>query len=184
MPVVLLYILVAGALLLLLLFFMAARKPDTFIVRRSIDIKASDEAIFGLIVDFRQWPKWSPWETLDPNLKRRLSGSEAGRGAVYEWEGDRKVGAGRMEIVDAIPHSRIDIRLTFLKPFSADNRTLFAITPVNGASHILWEMSGDSNFAFKLMDLAMNMDKVVGRDFDKGLAALKAEAERSSSAAS
>lgn len=178
MLIVLLYVLVLIALVLLLLFIIAARRPDEFAVRRSIDIKAPPETIFALINDFRQWSKWSPWENLDPNLKRRFSGAEAGSGAVYEWEGNKKVGAGRMEITDAVPFARIDIKLTFIKPFRADNRTLLTITPVDGASHVLWEMTGSNNFMFKLMGLVMNMDKIVGNDFEKGLAAMKAEAER------
>jgi hypothetical protein len=178
MLIVLLYVLVFVALVLLLLFILAARRPDTFVVRRSIDIKAPADAIFGLINDFREWPKWSPWEKLDPNLQRTHSGAEAGRGAVYEWTGDKKVGAGRMEITDSVPHARVDIKLSFLKPIRADNRTLFTITPVDGASHVLWEMTGNNNLMFKLMGLLMNMDKMVGNDFEKGLAAMKAEAER------
>lgn len=178
MLVVLLYLLVLIALILLVLFIIAARRPDTFAVRRTADIRAPADRVFALINDFRQWPKWSPWEKLDPNLKRSLSGAEAGRGAVYEWEGDKRVGAGRMEITDSVPHARIDIRLTFLRPFRADNRTTFMITPVDGASRVLWEMTGTNNFMFKLMGLVMNMDKMVGTDFEKGLAAMKAEAER------
>lgn len=178
MLLVLLYVLVLIALLLLLLFIIAARRPDEFAVRRTADIRAPDSKVFSLINDFRQWPKWSPWEKLDPNLKRTLSGAEAGRGSVYEWQGDKRVGAGRMEIMDSVPHSRIDIKLSFLKPFRAENRTTFTITPVDGASRVLWEMAGTNNFMFKLMGLVMNMDKMVGTDFEKGLAAMKAEAER------
>jgi uncharacterized protein YndB with AHSA1/START domain len=178
MLIVLLYVLVFIALVLLLLFVIAARRPDEFAVRRTADIRASDSKVFSLINDFRQWPKWSPWEKLDPNLRRTLSGAEAGRGAVYEWEGDRRVGAGRMEILDSVPHSRIDIKLSFLKPFKAENRTVFTITPIDGATRVLWEMAGKNNFMFKLMGLLMNMDKMVGGDFEKGLAAMKAEAER------
>jgi hypothetical protein len=178
MLIVLLYVLVFIALVLLLLLVIAARRPDEFAVRRTADIRASDSKVFSLINDFRQWPKWSPWEKLDPNLRRTLSGAEAGRGAVYEWEGDRRVGAGRMEILDSVPHSRIDIKLSFLKPFKAENRTIFTITPIDGASRVLWEMAGKNNFMFKLMGLLMNMDKMVGGDFEKGLAAMKAEAER------
>lgn len=183
MLILLLYILVLIALVLLLLFIIAARRPDEFAARRSADIRAPADKVFALINDFRQWPKWSPWEKLDPNLKRRLSGTEAGRGSVYEWEGDKKVGAGRMEITDSVPHARIDIKLTFLRPFKAENRTMFTITPVDGASRVLWEMTGTSNFMVKLMGLIMNMDKMVGADFEKGLAAMKAEAERGELAA-
>lgn len=178
MLVVLLYILVLIALVLFALFIIAARRPDDFAIRRSADIRAPADGVFALINDFRQWPRWSPWEKLDPNLDRTLSGPEAGRGSVYEWQGDKRVGAGRMEILDSVPHARIDIRLTFLRPFKADNRTVFTITPVDGASRVLWEMTGTNNLMFKLMGLVMNMDKVVGADFEKGLAAMKAEAER------
>lgn len=178
MLILLLYVLVFIALILLLLFISAARRPVEFAIRRSADIRAPADTVFSLINDFRQWPKWSPWEKLDPNLKRTLSGAEAGRGAVYEWQGDKKVGAGRMEILDSVPHSRIDIKLSFLKPFRAENRTIFTITPVDGASRVLWEMTGTNNFMFKLMGLFMDMDKMVGTDFEKGLAAMKAEAER------
>ncbi|RYE40272.1 MAG: hypothetical protein EOP21_09750 [Hyphomicrobiales bacterium] len=107
-----------------------------------------------------------------------MSGAEVERGAVSEWEGDKRVGAGRMEIIDSVPHARIDIKLTFLRPFRADNRTMFTMTPVEGATHVLWEMTGASNFMFKLMGLVMNMDRMVGTDFEKGLAAMKAEVER------
>lgn len=178
MLILLLYVLVFIALILLLLFIIAARRPDEFAVRRSADIRAPADKVFSLINDFREWPKWSPWEKLDPNLKRTLSGAEAGRGSVYEWQGDKRVGAGRMEILDSVPHSRINIKLSFLKPFRAENRTTFTITPVDGASRVLWEMTGTNNFMFKLMGLVMNMDKMVGADFEKGLAAMKAEAER------
>jgi uncharacterized protein YndB with AHSA1/START domain len=178
MLIVLLYILVLVALVLLLLFVIAARRPDEFAVRRTADIRAPAETVFGLINDFRQWPRWSPWEKLDPNLNRTLSGSEAGRGSVYEWQGNKQVGAGRMEILDSVPHTRVDIKLSFFKPFKAENRSTFTITPVDGASRVLWEMTGTNNFMFKLMGLFMNMDKMVGNDFEKGLAAMKAEAER------
>ena len=178
MLTVLLYLLVLIALILLVVLILAARRPDEFVVRRSIEIRAPADRIFGLIEDFRQWPKWSPWEKLDPNLKRTLSGAESGRGAVYEWEGDKRVGAGRMEIMDCVPHTRIDIKLTFLRPFKAENLTIFTVTPIDGASRVIWEMKGTNNLMFKVMGLIMNMDKMVGTDFEKGLAAMKAEAER------
>jgi hypothetical protein len=178
MLTVLLYVLFLIALVLLIVLIVAACRPDEFTVQRSIEIRAPADRIFDLIQDFRQWPKWSPWEKLDPNLKRTFSGAESGRGSVYEWEGDKRVGAGRMEIMDCVPHSRIDIKLTFLRPFKAENRTIFDITPIDGASRVVWEMKGTNNLMFKVMGLVMNMDKMVGTDFEKGLAALKAEAER------
>ena len=178
MLTVLLYIVVILLAVELVVVTFASARPNDFSVKRSAEIKAAPDKIFALINDFRQWPKWSPWEGLDPNLKRTLSGAESGRGSVYEWEGDRRVGAGRMEILDSVPPSRIDIKLSFLKPFKAENRTVFTITPVGGASQVLWEMTGASNLMFKIMGMFMSMDKMVGRDFEKGLAAMKAESER------
>jgi len=178
MLTVLLYIVVILLAVALAMVTFASARPNDFSVKRSAEIKAAPDKIFALINDFRQWPKWSPWERLDPNLKRTLSGAESGRGSVYEWEGDKKVGAGRMEILDSVPPSRIDIKLSFLKPFKAENRTVFTITPVGGTSQVLWEMTGTSNLTFKIMGMFMSMDKMVGRDFEKGLAAMKAEAER------
>ena len=184
MLTVLLYIVVILLAVVVVVLTFASTRPNDFSVKRSIEINAPAETVFALINDFRQWPKWSPWEKLDPNLKRRLSGAEAGRGAVYEWEGNKQVGAGRMEILDSVPPSRIDIKLSFLKPFKAENRTVFTITPVGGNSHVLWEMTGSSNLMFKVMGLFMSMDKMVGGDFEKGLAAITAEAERGVSSGS
>src|SRR5690606_6659804 len=144
---------------LLLLFIVAARRPDEFAVRRSADIRAPAEKDLGLKNDFRQRPKWWAWVNVYPGLKRSLLGAEAGGGSVYEWQGDKRVGASRMEITDSVPHTRIDIKLSFLKPFRAENRTAFTIVPVDGASRVLWEMTGKNNFMFKLMGLVMNMDK-------------------------
>lgn len=178
MLTVLLYIVVILLAVALVVVTFASTRPNDFSVTRSAEIKAPADTIFALINDFRQWPKWSPWEKLDPNLKRTLSGTDAGRGSVYEWEGDKKVGAGRMEILDSVPPSRVDIKLSFLKPFKAENRTVFTITPVGGASQVRWEMTGTSNLMFKIMGMFMSMDKMVGNDFEKGLTAMKAEAER------
>jgi uncharacterized protein YndB with AHSA1/START domain len=178
MLTVLLYIVVILLAVAVVVLTFASTRPNDFSVKRSAEIKAAPDKVFALINDFRQWPKWSPWEKLDPHLKRTLSGAEAGRGSVYEWEGDKKVGAGRMEILDSVPPSRVDIKLSFLKPFRAENRTVFTITPVGGASQVLWEMTGTNNLMFKIMGMFMSMDKMVGRDFEKGLAAMKAESER------
>lgn len=179
---VLLYLLVIILLIILVLVIFAMTKPNEFTIRRSISIHAPPERVYQLIADFREWPKWSPWEKLDPNLNRTMSGAESGKGAVYEWNGDKKVGAGRMEIREAVPSSRIDIKLSFFKPFRAENRTLFTLVPAGDGTNVTWEMSGVNNLMFKIMSIAMNMDKMVGRDFEKGLAAMKAEAERATPA--
>jgi uncharacterized protein YndB with AHSA1/START domain len=165
-------------LILLVLVIFATTRPNEFTVRRSISINAPAERVFGLINDFREWPKWSPWERLDPHMKRMLSGPDSGPGSVYEWEGDKKVGAGRMRISSSIPPSSVDIDLSFLRPFRAENRTLFTLAPQGEGTHVTWDMSGTNNLIFKMMGIVMNMDKMVGRDFEKGLAAMKAEAEK------
>ena len=182
MLTVLLYILVMALLVLLVLVMFAATKPNEFTVRRSIAIKAEPADVFGLIDDFRNWPKWSPWEKLDPSMKKTMSGAESGPGSVYEWAGDKKVGSGRMEIISTAPYSTIDIKLSFFKPFRAENRTIFTLVPQNDGTYVTWEMSGVSNLVLKIMGIVMNMDKMIGRDFEKGLAAMKAEAESGASA--
>ncbi len=154
----------------------AATRPDSFSLRRETEIKAPPETILALINDFREWPKWSPWEKLDPDLKRTLGGATHGKGAVYEWLGNKKVGRGRMEILEASP-SAIKIKLDFLKPFEAHNITGFTLEPRGGGTHVTWEMSGPLNFFMKLMHVFMNMDKMVGKDFEAGLANMKRAAE-------
>lgn len=178
MLIVLLYVLVLVALVLLLLFIIAARRPDEFSVHRSMDMRAAPARVFALIDDFRQWPKWSPWEKLDPGMRKTLSGPEFGKGAVYEWDGDKKVGAGRMEILGSDPPQRVEIKLSFFRPWKAENLTTFRIVPRGSGSSVTWEMAGRNTLMFKVMGLLMNMDKMVGRNFEKGLAAMKSEAER------
>jgi uncharacterized protein YndB with AHSA1/START domain len=178
MLIVLLYVLVILLLLILVLLIFAATKPNEFRIRRSTSIHAPAERIYALIQDFREWPKWSPWEALDPDLRRTMSGADSGVGSVYEWEGNKKAGAGRMEILDAQPPSRIEIKLSFLKPFRAENKVVFTLIPAGDGTNVIWEMTGTNNLGLKIMGILMNMDKLVGRDFEKGLAAMKAEAEK------
>ncbi|MEJ6781938.1 SRPBCC family protein [Aminobacter sp. Piv2-1] len=165
-------------LVVLAVLAIAASKPNHFMLKRSADIAAAPETIFGLINDFRRWRDWSPWETLDPELKRTMSGAEAGEGAVYEWSGNKKVGQGRMEITDISAPNEIVIKLDFLKPFEAHNVAAFAIEPQGDSSRVTWSMHGPNPFMAKLMQVFMNFDKMVGKDFEKGLANLKAIAER------
>jgi uncharacterized protein YndB with AHSA1/START domain len=149
----------------------AAVQPNTFRVERTATINATPDRVFPLLNDFRKWKSWSPWEDLDPAMKRKHSGASAGRGAVYEWDGSRKVGRGRMEITESVPHIRLIIKLDFLKPFEAHNTTQFKLTPSGDATSITWAMSGASPFLMRLM--VFNMDRLVGRDYEKGLASLK-----------
>ena len=162
-----------GAILVL-----AATKPDTFRVERSISIKAPPEKIFPLIDDFERWPAWSPWEKMDPAMKRSRSGAASGKGSIYEWEGNDKVGKGRMEIVESSPPSKVVIKLDFLKPFEAHNTTEFTLQPKGDTTDVRWVMHGPAPFMSKLMQVFTSMDAMVGKDFEAGLANMKAAAER------
>jgi uncharacterized protein YndB with AHSA1/START domain len=166
------------AVLLAGLLVFAATKPDTFRVQRATRIDAPPETIFALIEDFHRWSSWSPWEHRDPAMRRIHSGAEKGRGAVYAWEGNRQVGQGRMEIAQASPPSKVTISLDFIKPFPARNVTEFILEPTAGSTNVTWAMHGSSPYMAKLMQVFFSMDRMVGRDFEAGLANLKAAAER------
>ena len=156
---------------------LAAMKPDTFSIVRTASIAAPSEKLFSLISDFHQWRSWSPWEDKDPDLKRSYSGAERGKGAVYAWEGNKNVGSGRMEILEATP-SQIVIKLDFLKPFEAHNQAEFTLTPQASATNVTWTMRGPAPFISKLMQVFMNFDKMIGKDFEAGLANLRKAAGR------
>lgn len=155
----------------------AASKPDTFVVERMTTINASPEKIAPLINDFHNWDQWSPWAKLDPGMKVTYSGAPSGVGAVYEWQGNSKVGSGRMQIVSVTP-TRTTIRLDFLKPFASHNTANFLIEPEGTGTRVTWVMDGPMTFfPGKLMSVFTSMDKIIGPDFDKGLAGIKAAAE-------
>ena len=169
--IVLLLIIIAAILIL------AARRPSVFRVERSTRIKAPAEKIFPLINDFHAWGNWSPYEKLDPAMKRTFSGAALGKGAVYGWEGNGKAGAGRMEIADVAAPSKVTIKLDFTRPFRASNMVDFTIEPQGAATQVTWAMHGPAPFMTKLFGLFMDMDKMIGKDFERGLANLKAAAE-------
>jgi uncharacterized protein YndB with AHSA1/START domain len=156
----------------------AAMKSDAFRIQRSTTIQAPPEKVFAHINDFRRWIAWSPWEKLDPELKRTFSGKPTGKGSVYEWEGNKKVGQGRMEITEASPPNRINIQLDFLKPFVSHNTTEFALQPQGHATNVTWVMNGRQPYMFKVMTLFLSIDKMIGKDFEAGLADLKAVSEQ------
>jgi uncharacterized protein YndB with AHSA1/START domain len=166
----------AGALVAGFLGY-AATRPAQFTVRRSLRIKATPDKVFPHISDFHKWEAWSPWEKLDPAMRKTHSGPPAGRGAAYAWEGNNKVGKGRMEIVDATQPSRVEIRLEFERPWKATNQTEFILTPSGQDTEVTWSMTGNNNYMAKVFGVFMNMDKLVGRDFEKGLAGLKSVTE-------
>jgi carbon monoxide dehydrogenase subunit G len=154
----------------------AATKPDTIRYARSARIDAPPEKIAALINDFRKWPVWSPWEKRDPELKRTFSGNSSGVGSVYGWEGNKNVGSGRMEILESSPKN-IRIKLDFITPFKASNTADFTFTPQGSATDVDWVMTGENRFIGKLMSVFMDFDKMIGKDFEAGLAAMKTAAE-------
>jgi hypothetical protein len=154
----------------------AATKPDTFSVQRSITINAPPEKIAPLLDDFHQWGAWSPWEKLDPAMKRTHSGAARGKGAVYAWEGNSQAGAGRMEVLDASA-AHVGIQLDFLKPFASHNTAEFKLEPNGNSTKVTWIMNGPNLYIGKVMSVFMSMDKMIGKDFEAGLANLKARAE-------
>jgi len=160
------------------ILILAATKPDTFRIERRAVINAPAERIFSVLSDFHQWGGWSPWETKDPDMKRNFSGAERGRGAVYGWEGDKNVGTGRMEILEANAPSKLAIKLDFFKPFEAHNTAEFTMLPQGNATNVHWVMHGPATFMSKVMGVFMNFDKMVGKDFEAGLANLKKLTEK------
>jgi hypothetical protein len=156
---------------------LALTRPDTFEVRRTIVVNAPPAKLAGYLNDFRQWTVWSPWERLDPAMRRTYSGPPRGQGAVYAWSGNDKVGEGRMEIVDDGAPTRIVIDVDFVKPFASQAQTVFELTPQGAGTVVTWTMSGPTPFISKLVGLFASMDDMIGDDFDEGLRQLKAAAE-------
>jgi hypothetical protein len=151
---------------------------DTYSVERGTSIAAPPERVYAEVADFRRWQAWSPWEDLDPDLQRTYSGAEAGTGARYAWSGNRKAGQGSMEITRAEAPSAVDIDLVFEKPFKSRNRSSFAIAPEGEAgSRVTWSMTGPKSLMLKVMGIFKSMDAMIGPDFEKGLARLRAAAE-------
>lgn len=169
-------ILLTAAVLLVALLGYAATRPDSFEVQRSTRIHASPEKVAALIGDFHHWSTWSPWEKLDPEMRRTHSGAPSGVGAIYAWEGNRKVGAGRMEITDASPTSTV-VELDFLKPFESHSTAEFTLHPDGDFTEVVWKMRGPMPYLSKVMTVFMDMDRMIGQDFEAGLADLKAAAE-------
>jgi uncharacterized protein YndB with AHSA1/START domain len=155
----------------LLLVVLALTRPASYQVQRSTTVAAPPAAVYATIVDFRQWERWSPWAKLDPQQKTTLVGE--GVGAVYTWSGDDKVGAGRMTIVEAVPDAKVGIKLEFLRPFESTSQTSFVVVPEGAGSRITWLMSGTNGMVARAMSIFMDMDKMIGPDFEKGLATLK-----------
>ena len=155
-----------------------AMQPSHYRVERSATMNAPAQVVFNQVNDFHKWDAWSPWAKLDPNMKTSFEGAPAGTGAIYSWTGNSDVGEGRMTITDSKPADSIKIKLDFIKPFAATNATVFSFKPQGNQTAVTWTMDGDNNFIGKAFCLFMNMDKMVGADFEKGLGQMKAVAEK------
>ncbi len=171
-------IVIIAVVLIAALLVYAATRPNTFRTQRSITIAAPPDKVFPFINDFHKWIAWSPWEKLDPELKRTYSGASQGIGAVYEWDGNKDVGTGRSEITETVPPSKVIIKLDFLKPFEAHNTAEFTLVSSTGVTQVTWAMYGPQPYIAKVMTAFFNMDKMVGGQFERGLANLKALAEK------
>jgi uncharacterized protein YndB with AHSA1/START domain len=174
---------IAVVVLLVLLIGVIYTRPDEFEVTRSRTLTAPPAAVYAQIADFRRWPQWSPWEERDPNMRREFSGPESGNGAKYAWVGNKDVGEGRMTITEARPTERVAIQLEFLEPFAATSVTEFKLAPSGQGTKVDWTMRGENGFPAKAMSLFMNMDKMIGADFDAGLAKLEQVTAASATAA-
>jgi Polyketide cyclase / dehydrase and lipid transport len=164
------------AVLIVAVLAYTTTQPDIINVSRSASIQAPPETIRPLIDDFHHWTAWSPWEKRDPNLQRTFSGAAKGKGAVYEWNGNNDVGQGRMEVLDSDP-SKVTIQLDFIKPVEGHNITEFRFAPSGGATNLTWSMNGPATFLTKVMCVFIDMDDMIGPDFEAGLANLKSVAE-------
>jgi hypothetical protein len=141
----------------------------SYTVERSATLAASPAAIYAQLIDFREWPGWSPWDELDPDMTKTYSGADSGVGARYAWSGNRKVGQGNMEITGAEEASEVTIALEFLKPFKARNTTVFTSTPRSEGTHVSWPMTGKTTLMTRIMGIFKSMDAMVGPDLEKGL---------------
>ena len=160
------------------ILILAAAKPSTFRVVCAISIKAPPTRIFPAINDFRKWTAWSPYENKDPGMKRTISDPASGKGATYAWAGNKNIGIGSMEITESLSPSRVALKLDFTKPFEAHNLVVFALEPQGDSTLVTWAMQGPVPYIAKIAHVVFNMDKMVGKDFEIGLANLKALAER------
>lgn len=165
------------AVLLVALVVLVSTRPSSFRIERTAQVAAPAPIVFAMVNDFHQWPNWSPWEKLDAGMKKTYAGAAAGAGAVYEWSGNDKVGEGRMTILESRPNEVVKIKLEFIKPWTATNTAIFTLTPSGDGTQVSWAMEGQNNFMAKAFTMFMDMDKMVGKDFERGLSALKEQSE-------
>ena len=169
--------LIALATIVIVFVVVVALQPADFRVARSAAISAPAPAVFAQVNDFHNWQAWSPWAKLDPAMKQSYEGAPAGNGAIYSWSGNNEVGEGRMTLIESRPSDLIRIKLEFMKPFQATNTAEFTFKAEGNQTAVTWSMFGANGFMAKAFGLFMNMDKMVGGDFEKGLAQMKSIAE-------
>jgi uncharacterized protein YndB with AHSA1/START domain len=165
------------AVLLAVFAIVASRQPSDFKISRSTTVNARPAKVFAQVNDFHKWQNWSPWDKMDPSMKKSFEGPAAGEGAVYSWTGNSKVGEGKMTILKSQAPSLVAIQLDFMKPMKATNLTEFSFAPEGKGTQVSWTMSGHNNFVSKAFSVFMDMDKMIGSEFEKGLAQMKAQAE-------
>jgi hypothetical protein len=170
-------ILIALAVIIIVFVIIVAMQPSEFRVTRSATISGPRSAVFAQVNDFHKWEAWNPWGKIDPAMKQTYEGAPAGTGAVYTWAGNKEAGEGRMTITESRPNDLIRIKLEFFKPFRATNTAEFTFKPEGNQTVVTWSMTGENNFMAKAFHLFINMDKMVGGQFEKGLASMKSVAE-------
>jgi uncharacterized protein YndB with AHSA1/START domain len=170
-------ILVSLAVVIVLFLIVVALQPKEFHVARSANMSAPPSAVFAQVNDFHKWAAWNPWGKIDPAMKQNYDGAPAGVGAVYTWAGNNEVGEGRMTIVESRPSELIRIKMEFFKPFAGMSTAEFSFRPEKEQTVVTWSMAGENNFMAKAVHLFMNMDKMIGGQFEKGLADMKAIVE-------
>jgi hypothetical protein len=170
-------ILAIVVVIIIVLVVIVALQPGDFRVARSTLIPAPPPAVFAQVNDFHKWNAWNPWGKIDPAMKQNYEGAPAGPGAIYTWTGNKEVGEGRMTITDSRPSDLVQVKLEFYKPFAATNTAEFTIVPEGNQTRVTWSMFGEKNFMAKAIHLFMNMDKMIGGQFEKGLADMKTAAE-------
>lgn len=175
-------VLLSLAVVLAAFAIFVSTRPDTYRVVRKATIAAPPAAVFAQVADFHRWQAWSPWAHLDPAMQVTYAGAPGEVGSAYAWTGNDKVGAGRMTLVRAVPPSQLDLRLEFLRPLPSTSETSFAFAPAPSGTEATWAMVGHNNFLGKLAGVFLNLDAMIGGDFERGLSQLKAVAEAGSGA--
>jgi len=172
-------IVIVAAVILVVFIVIVALQPEKYRVTRNTTISAPPPAVFAQVNDFHKWEAWNPWGKIDPGMKQTYEGAPRGTGAIYAWIGNKEVGEGRMAIIESRPSDLIRINLEFFKPFAATNVAEFTFKPEGNQTAVTWSMTGNKNFMAKAIHFFMNMDKMIGGQFEKGLAEMKSIVEAS-----